>query len=121
MSRSPFAFPALALATAGLVALCGAGIHGGEWKGPIALGAALAGLYQAGSYLLLTRLFPGRGMAVFGAGMFGHLVLLGAAMFVVVPLAGLQAGPVLLSLVTVLFATTTLEPIFLSAHNRKNV
>jgi hypothetical protein len=121
VKRSPYAFPLLVLAVAALVAAGGAVVMGGAARGAIAAGALMGGLFQAAVFAFLVRIFPGRGLAVFGAGMFGHVVFLVLSMFVLVPLTGLAPAPTLLALVTVLFATTTLEPIFLSADNRKNV
>jgi hypothetical protein len=120
VKRSPYLFLVVVVVVAGLVAAAGPFLAGAGSGRPVAVGAVMAALAQCALFVLLVQAFPGRGMLVFGMGMMGHLVLLVLAMFVVVPLSGLAAAPTLISLVSVLFASTVVEPLFLSVDNRKN-
>ena len=102
-----------ALVYAGGVALAGPGARGG-----IAVGVAIACVFQL-FFLLVARVaFPGKQLAAYGVGMLGRLILVVAAALVLVPATQLPAAPTLFSLVTVLFATTLLEPVALAAGTR---
>lgn len=103
-----------ALVYAAGVALSGAGAHEG-----VAVGVAVGCVFQL-LFLLVARVaFPGKQLAAYGVGMLGRLILVMASALVLVPAAGLPAGPTLFSLVTVLFATTVLEPVALAAGTQK--
>jgi hypothetical protein len=85
----------------------------------IAVGVILGCVFQLLFLLLARMVFPGRQLAAYGVGMLGRLTLVLASAMVLVPATGLPAAPTLLSLVTVLFATTLLEPVALAAGTRK--
>jgi hypothetical protein len=53
-------------------------------------------------------------------GMLGRFVALVVLSFVWVPLAGLPAAPLLLSVVAVMFLTTLMEPLFLFSRTGKS-
>jgi hypothetical protein len=63
--------------------------------------------------------FAGKQLAAYGVGMLGRLLLVVGSALVLVPASGLPMGPTLFSLVTVLFATTVLEPVALAAGTEK--
>ena len=103
---------AVAAAVAGLAWLLG----GAPALAPALAGAGLAALAQLGmGWLLAVRLFPGQLLWVYGLGMLGRMVLLGLAVFVLVPATDLAPLPFSLSLVAVLAVTTALAPLLLAA------
>ncbi|HYW06190.1 MAG TPA: hypothetical protein VE913_04485 [Longimicrobium sp.] len=81
----------------------------------VAVGVMAGSIFQLLLFLVTGTAFPGKPLAAYGVGMVGRLLLVFVAMLVLVPAAGLPAGPTLLSLVAVLFATTLLEPVALAA------
>jgi hypothetical protein len=62
--------------------------------------------------------FPDKPLAAYGVGLVARMVVVVAAALVLVPATRLPPAPMLLSLVTVLFATTLLEPVALAAGRR---
>lgn len=106
-------FPALVVAVSALVALAGSGMVRPEWRTAVAVGAAIGCVFQLLGFWAMLALFPGRQLLAFGLGMLGRFALVALAALVLLPLVGLPAAPTLLALVTVLFATTLLEPLFL--------
>lgn len=85
----------------------------GGWTA-VALGTAAGYLFQAGTFwLFAVMLFPTQPLLVFGLGMAGRMLLAATMAFLVIPVSGLPAAPVLLSLVSVFFVTALLEPVFL--------
>lgn len=69
--------------------------------------------------LALMRLaFPRKPMVAYGLGLLVRMIVVVVAALVALPATGLPAAPFLLSLVTVLFATTLLEPVALVADRR---
>jgi hypothetical protein len=119
--RRPAVFLVLVVAATLGVALAGAGLAGPGGAAGVRVGAALGGLFQLLSFGTLHALFPGRQMLAFGVGMLGRFALVALVALVVLPLMGLPAAPTLFALVTVLFATTLLEPLFLAADTRKKL
>ena len=117
--RGPAVFTALVAGVSLAVALAGAGMA--EDAAPVAVGAGTGGAFQVLSFWTLAALFPGRQMLAFGLGMLGRLALVAGVALVLLPLTGLAAAPTLFALVTVLFATTLLEPVFLAADTRKKL
>lgn len=111
-------FAALVVAVSLLVALLGVGMAGAG-AGVVA-GAGIGCAFQLLSFWTMLALLPGRQMLAFGLGMLGRFALVALVALAGLPLAGLPAAPTLLSLVTVLFATTLLEPVFLAADTRKS-
>jgi hypothetical protein len=96
----------------------------GAWMAPEARGAVAAGVLVACAFQLLVFVIaavalPGNRLAAYGVGMLGRLLLVVAGALLLVPATGVAAGPFLFSLVTVLFATTLLEPVALAAGERK--
>lgn len=120
MSR-PGVFVALVAGVALLVALAGAALAGPRAATGVWVGAAVGGLFQLLSFGAMLALFPGRQMLAFGLGMLGRFALVAVVALVVLPRSGLAAAPTLFALVTVLFATTLLEPLFLAADTRKKL
>jgi hypothetical protein len=95
------------------VALAGAGAAKG-----VAVGVAVGCAFQLLLLLIARVAFPGKQLAAYGVGMLGRLLLV-VVSALLVPATGLPAGPTLFSLVTVLFATTLLEPVALAAGTQK--
>ncbi|HEY0038252.1 MAG TPA: hypothetical protein VGB66_16250 [Longimicrobium sp.] len=104
----------------GLLVYLGAlAITGPEARTGIAAGVALGCAFQL-FFLLMARLvFPGKHLAAYGVGMLGRLLLVVVSATLLVPATGFPAAPTLLSLVTVLFATTLLEPVALAVGTQK--
>ncbi|MDP9349194.1 MAG: hypothetical protein M3P24_08655 [Gemmatimonadota bacterium] len=119
--RRPAVFAALVVGVTLLVALAGARFAGPGGAAGVRLGAALGGLFQLLSFAAMLVLFPGRQMLAFGLGMLGRFALVALVALMVLPLTGLAPAPTLFALVTVLFATTLLEPLFLAADTRKKL
>lgn len=119
--RRPTVFAALVAGVTLLVALAGAGLAGPRGATGVWVGAAIGGLFQVLSYGAVLALLPGRQMLAFGVGMLGRFALVALVALVVLPLTGLPAATTLFALVTVLFATTLLEPLFLAADTRKKL
>ena len=118
MTSRAWLVPAGVLAIGALVYLGGVAVAGRSGATAVAVGVGMGCAFQL-LFLSVARLaFEGKPLAAYGVGMLGRLILLGVAMLVVVPLAGVPAAPALLSLVTVLFATTLLEPVALAARTR---
>lgn len=113
MKRVRIGYLAASLTTAVLVALVAGALAGEAGRSSVAAGAAVAAGFQVLVFWAMTALFPQQPLLVFGVGMLGRFVLLAATALVVVPLAGWAPAPALLTLVSVLFATTLLEPLFL--------
>ena len=84
----------------------------------IAVGVAVGCIFQMLLLLTARVAFPGNQLAGYAVGLMGRLLLVGAAAMILVPATGLPAAPTLLSLVSVLFATTLLEPVALAAGTR---
>ena len=90
---------------------------------PDARGALAAGVLVGVAFQLLVLAiaefaFPDNALAAYGVGLLGRLLLVIVGALVIIPAAGLQPEPVLYSLVTVLFATTVLEPVVMAAGAR---
>lgn|GEM_PF-1900989 len=99
---------------AGLVIVPPAGRRG------VAAGAALAGAWQLLVIAVLAVALPGHALLAHGVGMLARLAMVVAAGLVVVPAAGLPPGPTLLTMVTVLFATTLIEPLAFTGSGARN-
>ena len=96
------------------IALAGAAAQRGVAAG-VVIGCGFQLLFLAVAHLA----FPGKQLAAYGVGMLCRLVLVVVSASVLVPAARLPVMPTLLSLVTVLFATTLLEPVALAAGTQK--
>jgi len=82
-----------------------------EERGAVAFGVGVAAAWQALVFAVTATALPQSRLAAFGVGMIARFLLVAAAALVVVPALGLPMGPALLSMVTVLFATTLIEPV----------
>ena len=114
----------LALAAVIVVAVvvwaAGSALVGPEGRRGVAAGAAMGGSWQLLVLAVVAVALPGNRMLAHGVGMLARLALVGAAGLVIVPAAGLPPAPTLLTLVTVLFATTLIEPVAFSGAGPRN-
>ncbi|HYH81899.1 MAG TPA: hypothetical protein VEX86_18975 [Longimicrobium sp.] len=108
------------LAVAALVWVAGLAIAPPEARRGVAAGAALAGAWQLLVIAVLAVALPGQALIAHGVGMLARLAMVVAAGLVIVPAAGLPPGPTLLTMVTVLFATTLIEPLAFTAPGARN-
>jgi len=117
--KSPWLLPVAVLAIGAAVYAGGVALAGPGARGGVAVGVSIACAFQL-LFLLIARVaFPGKQLAAYGVGMLGRLILVVAAALLLLPATGLPAAPTLFSLVTVLFATTLLEPVALAAGTEK--
>ncbi len=105
-------------ATGALVFAVGAAMAP-DARGAVAAGVLVACAFQLLVFVIASVALPGNRLAAYGVGMLGRLLLVVAGALLVVPATEVAAGPFLFSLVSVLFATTLLEPVALSAGERK--
>lgn len=89
-----------------------------EGRGAMAVGVLVAVAFQLLVLAIAAVAFSENALAAYGVGMLGRLLLVIVAALVIVPAAGLRPAPFLYSLVTVLFATTLLEPVAMAAGAR---
>jgi hypothetical protein len=107
----------LALALAGVVLiaavvwLVGRAMVSPAGSRGVAVGAAIAAAWQVLVLAVVAIALPGNRLIAHGVGMLARLALVVAAGLVIVPATGLPQAPTLLTLVTVLFATTLIEPV----------
>lgn len=101
-----------------LVYAAGLALTGPEGRGALAVGVLVAVAFQLLVLAIAAVVFPENALAAYGVGMLGRLLLVIVAALVIVPAAGLRPSPFLYSLVTVLFATTLLEPVAMAAGAR---
>ncbi|CAA9369189.1 MAG: hypothetical protein AVDCRST_MAG68-5316 [uncultured Gemmatimonadetes bacterium] len=111
--------PAGVLVIGALVYGAGVALTGPGARTGVAAGVAVGCAFQLLLLLIARVAFPGKHLAAYGVGMLGRLLLVVASALVLVPASGLPAAPTLFSLVTVLFATTVLEPVALAAGTEK--
>ncbi|HEU0302607.1 MAG TPA: hypothetical protein VFR37_24315 [Longimicrobium sp.] len=105
-------------AIGGLVFAIGAAMAPGA-RGAVGAGVLVACAFQLLVFVIAAAALPGNRLAAYGVGMLGRLLLVVAGALLLVPATGVAAGPFLFSLVSVLFATTLLEPVALAAGERK--
>jgi len=101
-----------------LVYAAGLALARPDARGDMAVGVAAGVAFQLLLLAIAAAAFPENALAAYGVGMLGRLLLVIVAALVIVPAAGLQPAPFLYSLVTVLFATTLLEPVVMAAGAR---
>jgi hypothetical protein len=89
-----------------------------EGRGALAVGVGVAVVFQLLVLAIAAFAFPDNALAAYGVGLLGRLLLVIVAALVIIPAAGLRPEPFLYSLVTVLFATTLLEPVVMAAGAR---
>ncbi|CAN5295274.1 hypothetical protein BH24GEM2_BH24GEM2_07890 [soil metagenome] len=101
------------------VLLLGRSLAGSAGHAGVAVGVAVACASQVGAFWLLACvLFPNQRMVAFGLGMLARMGVVAASALLLVPLAGLPAAATLLSLVSVLFVTSVLEPVLFAVQPR---
>lgn len=116
----------LLLALAGIAAIAavvwaaGLAFVGPEGRRGVAAGAAIAAGWQALVLAILTVALPHNRLIAHGVGMLARLAMVVAAGLVIVPATGLPLGPTLLTMVTVLFATTLIEPVAFSGAGTRD-
>lgn len=111
--RSTVRFVLSAAVVALLVMVVGTLVADGAGRRGVMLGAGAAFAFQALAFWLLAgMLFPEKPALVYGLGMVGRFALVAAAAFLLVPALGVPAAPTLFALLTTLFVTTLLEPVF---------
>jgi predicted neutral ceramidase superfamily lipid hydrolase len=101
-----------------LVYAAGLALAAPEGRGSLLVGVLVAVGFQLLVLAIAAVAFPDNALAAYGVGMLGRLLLVIAAALVILPAAKLQPEPFLYSLVTVLFATTLLEPVVMAAGAR---
>jgi predicted neutral ceramidase superfamily lipid hydrolase len=107
------------LAAALLVWLLGSAMTDAAGRPGVLAGVAIAAGFQVLVLLATSAALPESRFAAFGVGMLGRMLLVVAAALAIVPATGLPPAPTLFSLVTVLFATTLLEPVAFAAGAKK--
>jgi hypothetical protein len=114
----------LALSAVLLVAVvvwaAGSAMVGPEGRRGVAAGAAIGGGWQLLILAVVAIALRGNRMIAHGVGMLARLAMVVAAGLVIVPAAKLPPTPTLLTMVTVLFATTLIEPVAFSAPGTRN-
>ena len=104
----------LLAAVAGVAALVGAvslAVVRPADRGAVAFGVLAAAVWQALVFGATVTALPHNRLAAFGVGMLARFLLVAVAALVAVPALKLAMGPALLPMVTVLFATTLIEPV----------
>ncbi|HEU4556468.1 MAG TPA: hypothetical protein VFS20_01420 [Longimicrobium sp.] len=116
----------LLLALAGIAAIAavvwaaGLALAGPDGRRGVAAGAVMAAGWQALVLAVLAVALPGNRLIAHGVGMLARLAMVVAAGLVIVPATGLPPAPTLLTMVTVLFATTLIEPVAFSGAGTRN-
>jgi hypothetical protein len=114
------------LALAGIVAIAAAvwaaalAFVGPEGRQGASVGAAIAAGWQMLVLGVLAVALPGNQLIAHGVGMLARLAMVVAAGVVIVPATGLPLAPTLLTMVTVLFATTLIEPVAFSGAGARD-
>jgi hypothetical protein len=106
------------LVIAGVVWVAGSAMVSPEGRVGVTVGVALGAVWQLLVLSVLAVTMRGNPLIAHGVGMLGRLAMLGVAALVLVPRAGLPAEPTLFAMVTVLFATTLIEPVAFSTGAR---
>lgn len=119
MRRGAVVLAAGVVVSGALVLAAGALLAGPEALGAVAAGVLVACGFQLLLFAVTELALPGQRLAAYGVGLLGRLLLVVVGALVLVPATGLAAAPFLFSLVSVLFATTLLEPVALAAGERK--
>lgn len=101
------------------VLLLGRTLSGSAGHVGVLVGVAVACASQVGAFWLLgCVLFPDQRLVAYGLGMLMRMGVVAAGALLLVPLAGLPAVATLLSLVSVLFVTSVLEPVLFAVQPR---
>lgn len=108
------------LVTGALVYAAGLALARPDARGALLAGVVVAAAFQLTVLAIAEVVFPDNALAAYGVGLLGRLLLVIVGALVIVPATGVQPAPFLYSLVTVLFATTLLEPVVMAgARNQK--
>jgi hypothetical protein len=91
-----------------------------ESRRAVALGVGFGAAWQALVFAVTVTALPHNRLAACGVGMLARFLLVALAALVGVPALGVPMAPALLSLVTVLFATTLIEPVLFAAGARND-
>ena len=118
MKRATMISAAGVLVIGGLVYAAGLTLAQPDARGDMATGVFVGVAFQLLVLLIAAVAFPDNALAGYGVGMLGRLLLVIVAALVIIPAAGLRPAPFLYALVTVLFATTLLEPVAMAAGAR---
>jgi hypothetical protein len=86
-----------------------------ESRRAVAIGVGLGAAWQALVLAVTLTALGHNRLAAFGVGMLARFLLVAVAALVAIPALGVPMGPALLSMVTVLFATTLIEPVLFAA------
>jgi len=113
--------PVAVAAVASVVFAMGAALVEGEALRAVGVGVLSGAVAQLLLFAIAATAFSSQRLLAYGLGMLGRMLLVVVAALLVVPATGLPAGPFLLSLVTVLFATTVLEPVLWRPANGSKV
>jgi hypothetical protein len=117
MTAQGIRYTAVTLALAALVAAAGLAYDGGAYREGVMAGAGIAAVVQVAAFwIFAVWLFPGRAWHGYGMGLLARLAAFAAAVFLVVPRAGLPFAATLFSLVGVFWLTTMVEPVFLKTR-----
>ncbi|HEU0016531.1 MAG TPA: hypothetical protein VFQ45_22815 [Longimicrobium sp.] len=117
MTRRPAGLLAAAVVAVGVLVYA-VGLAMTPERAALAAGVALGTAFQLLVLGIAVFAFPGNALAAYGVGLLGRLLLVVVAALVIVPATGVEPAPFLYSLVTVLFATTLLEPVVMAAGAR---
>lgn len=117
--KSPWLLPVAVLLIGALVYAGGVALAGPGARTGVAVGVGLGCIGQILLHLVARVALRGNHLASYTLGMVGRLLLVVATALVVVPALDLPVGATLYSMVTVLFATTLLEPLALAAGTPK--
>ncbi|HVG45199.1 MAG TPA: hypothetical protein VM890_10730 [Longimicrobium sp.] len=86
-----------------------------ESRRAVAIGVGVGAAWQALVLAVTLTALGHNRLAAFGVGMLARFLLVAVAALVALPALGVPMGPALLSMVTVLFATTLIEPVLFAA------
>ncbi|HEX6368639.1 MAG TPA: hypothetical protein VF006_06895 [Longimicrobium sp.] len=118
MKRGTMLAAAAVLLVGAVVYAIGLSLADPDGRGALATGVLTGVGFQLLVLVIAAVVFPRNALAAYGVGMLGRLLLVIVAALVIVPAARLRPEPFLYSLVTVLFATTLLEPVVMAAGAR---
>lgn len=118
MKRGTVMAAAAVLVVGALVWAVGLSLTRPDGRGALATGVLIGVAFQLLVLAIGAVAFPNNALAAYGVGMLGRLLLVVVAALVIMPAARLRPEPFLYSLVTVLFATTLLEPVVMAAGAR---
>lgn len=113
MTRKRLVYSAASLVLALVIGFLAAGIASDAGREGVVAGATTAVAFQLLVFWVFTGIFADQPVVAFGLAALSRLLLVVVMALVVLPRSGWAVAPTLLTLVSVLFATTLLEPVFL--------